>query len=111
MHYDGLPASTSAGPGRTVIPGRTSAQRWAWSRSPGDGLSAAEAAYDQVAGEPSFRTRSFAWTCPACHGTVIDRGPEAGRPQDCEEGHADGCPRLAAAITAWDASWNTEDAP
>ena len=80
-------------------------------RASGDDLSAAEAAYDQVAGEPSFRSRAFAWTCPACHGTVIDRGPEAGRPQDCEEGHADGCPRLAAAITAWDASWNTEDAP
>jgi hypothetical protein len=80
-------------------------------RASGDDLSAAEAAYDQVAGEPTFRTRSFAWTCPACHGTVIDRGPEAGHPQDCEEGHADRCPRLAAAITAWDASWNTGDAP
>jgi hypothetical protein len=76
-----------------------------------DGLSTAEAAFDQVAGEPGFGTHSFAWTCPACQSTVIDHGPEAGHPQDCEEGHADGCPRLAAAITAWDASWNTEDAP
>ena len=74
-----------------------------------NGLPAAEAAYDQVAGEPGFRTRSFAWICPACRGTVIDRGPEAGRPEDCEEGHASGCPRLAAAVAAWDASWNAED--
>jgi hypothetical protein len=80
-------------------------------RASRDDPSAAEAAYDQVAGEPTFRTRSFAWTCPACHGTIIDRGPEAGHPQDCEECHADGCPRLVGAITAWDASWNTEDAP
>jgi hypothetical protein len=70
----------------------------------GDGRSAAEAAYDQVTGEPGFRTRAFAWVCPACHGTVLDRGPEAGRPEDCEEGHAKGCPRLAAAVTAWEPS-------
>ena len=77
-------------------------------RHRGDGLSVAEAAYDQVAGEPSFRARSFAWTCPACRTTVIDRGPEAGRPEDCEQGHAQGCQRLAAAISAWDAQWNAE---
>ena len=75
----------------------------------GDGRPAAEAAYDQVAGKPGFRARSFAWICPACRGTVIDRGPEAGRPGDCEEGHAQGCPRLAAAVTAWDAQWSDED--
>jgi hypothetical protein len=74
-----------------------------------DGLSIAEAAYDQVAGEPGFRARSFVWVCPACCGTVIDRGPEAGRPEDCEEGHAPGCERLATAIDAWDAQWNAED--
>jgi len=73
------------------------------------GRSAAEAAYDQVAGDPGFRARSFAWVCPACRGTVIDRGPEAGRPEDCEEGHAKDCPRLAAAVAAWDAQWSDED--
>jgi hypothetical protein len=74
-----------------------------------DGLSVAEAAYDQVAGEPGFRARSFVWVCPACRGTVMDRGPEAGRPEDCEEGHAPGCERLATAMDAWDAQWNAED--
>jgi hypothetical protein len=74
-----------------------------------DGRSPTEAAYDQVAGQPGFRARAFAWICPVCRATVIDRGPEAGRPEDCEEGHATSCPRLAAAITAWDAQWNEDD--
>lgn len=78
-------------------------------RSPVDGPSAAEAAYDQVAGEPGFRARSFSWVCPGCGGTVIDRGPEAGRPEDCEESHVTGCPRLAAAVAAWNAAWDEED--
>ncbi len=77
--------------------------------SAGDGRSAAEAAYDQVAGQPGFRPRAFAWTCPACRSTVVDRGPEAGCPEDCEEGHVKGCQRLAAAIAAWDAQWSDED--
>ena len=77
--------------------------------SAADGRPAAEAAYDQVAGQPGFRPRAFAWICPACLSTVVDRGPEAGRPEDCEEGHAKGCPRLAAAIAAWDAQWSDED--
>jgi hypothetical protein len=77
----------------------------------GDSRPAAEAAYDLVAGEPGFRARSFAWICPACRATVIDRGPDAGHPGDCEEGHATGCPRLATTITAWDASWNTDGLP
>ena len=75
----------------------------------GDGLSAAEAAYNQVAGEPAFRARSFAWVCPGCRATVIDRGPEAGRPEDCEEGHAEGCIRLAATVATWNAQWNAGD--
>ena len=75
----------------------------------GGGRSAAEAAYDQVTGEPGFRTRALAWVCPACRSTVLDRSPEAGHPEDCEEGHAKGCPRLAAAVTAWDAQQSEED--
>jgi hypothetical protein len=75
----------------------------------GDGRSAAVAAYDQVTGKPGFRTPVFAWVCPACRSTVLDRGPEAGHPGDCEEGHAKGCPRLAAAVTAWDAQRSEED--
>jgi hypothetical protein len=75
----------------------------------GGGRSAAEAAYDQVAGGPGFRARAFAWVCPACRSTVLDRGPEAGHPEDCEESHAKDCPRLAAAVTAWDAERSQED--
>ena len=76
-----------------------------------DGLSAAEAAYDRMAGEPGFRARAFAWVCPVCRSTVIDRGPEAGHPEDCEEGHATGCPRLAADVAAWNASRDTDGIP
>ena len=35
-------------------------------------------------------------------------GTDAGHPEDCEQGHARGCPRLAATVTAWDASWDTD---
>jgi len=68
-------------------------------------ISVAGAAYDYATGNTAFGQRSFAWICHQCRGTVIDRGPEAGSPADCEEGHADGCRRLATAIAAWDASW------
>ena len=67
------------------------------------GVSAAEAAYETAAGTTSA-WRSFAWTCQHCHATIIDRGPEAGHPADCEDGHANSCTRLAAAVTAWTAS-------
>jgi hypothetical protein len=71
------------------------------------GISAAEAAYTYAAGtSPAWH--SFAWVCPQCRATIIDRGPEAGHPADCEEGHADGCLRLGAAVTVWTASWDDE---
>jgi hypothetical protein len=73
------------------------------------GLSVAGAAYDYAAGGPDARSRSFPWVCPACQATVIDFGPEAGNPEDQEHGHATDCPRLAAALTAWNAFWDTED--
>jgi hypothetical protein len=73
------------------------------------GLSAAGAAYEYASAGPNAWSRSFLWACPACQGTVIDFGPEAGNPEDQEQGHADDCPRLAAAVTAWNASWDTED--
>ncbi len=75
------------------------------------GVSAADAAYDYASGNAAFGRRSFAWVCPECHGTVIDRGPEAGSPADCEEGHADGCRRLATAIAVWNASWEDDGEP
>lgn len=73
------------------------------------GSSVAGAAYDYASAGPDPWSCSFLWACPACQGTVIDFGPEAGNPEDQEQGHAADCPRLAAAVTAWDASWNTED--
>ena len=72
-------------------------------------MSVAGAAYDYAAGGPDAWSRSFPWVCPACQATVIDHGPEAGNPEDQEQGHAADCPRLAAAVTAWSASWDTED--
>jgi hypothetical protein len=74
------------------------------------GISLAEAAYDDAAGEPSSEHarrygRTFAWTCPACRATVSDRGPCSG-PADDEQGHADGCLRLADTIAAWEAEWD-----
>jgi hypothetical protein len=72
------------------------------------GISAAGAAYDYAAGTAASAWCSFAWVCQHCRATIIDHGPEAGHPADCEEGHADGCTRLAAAVTAWAASWDDE---
>jgi hypothetical protein len=76
-----------------------------YSDDPGSGISAAEAAYDFAAGTISA-WRSFAWTCQHCRATIIDRGPEAGHPAECEDGHADGCGRLAAEVAAWTATWD-----
>lgn len=73
------------------------------------GVSIAEAAYGYAAGEPGTGRRSFAWVCPSCRSTVIDRGPEAGHPAECEQGHRTACPRLAATIAEWNASWEDED--
>jgi len=72
------------------------------------GISAAEAAYDYAAGTAMSAWRSFAWVCQHCRATIIDHGPEAGHPADCEEGHADGCTRLAAAVAVWAALWDDE---
>lgn len=81
-----------------------------YSDDPDTGTSAAVAAFDFAAGTTSA-WRSFAWTCQHCHATIIDRGPEAGRPADCEDGHADNCTRLAAAVAAWNASWDDKADP
>jgi hypothetical protein len=76
-----------------------------YSDDPDTGVSAALEAYNFAAGTMSA-WRSFAWTCQHCHATIIDRGPEAGHPTDCEDGHAHGCTRLAAAVATWNASWD-----
>jgi hypothetical protein len=73
------------------------------------GSSVAGAAYDYAAGGSDVWSRWLSWVCPACQATVIDHGPEAGNPEDQEQGHATDCPRLAGAVTAWNASWGAED--
>src|SRR5262249_49350901 len=65
----------------------------------------AEAAYTHAAGRPATETaisygRSFVWTCHACDKAISDHGPCNG-PADDEQGHKDNCPRLDAAIAAW----------
>ncbi len=79
-----------------------------YERSSESGLSVADAAYDYASSRTDPWSRSFAWTCPACQATIIDRGPEAGHPEDSEQGHAGDCPRLAAAVAAWNASRDAE---
>jgi hypothetical protein len=76
------------------------------------GLTIAEAAYTYAAGSPHTDTairygRSFVWRCRSCDQTISDRGLIAGPAED-EQGHADNCARLAAAVAEWDADWEAE---
>jgi hypothetical protein len=75
------------------------------------GLTVAEAAYTYAAGRPDteapWRPRSFLWTCRSCDQAISDRGLISG-PADDEPGHADDCPRLAAAIAEWNTGWEAE---
>jgi hypothetical protein len=75
----------------------------------------ADLAFDYVVGRPDpeapWAPRYFSWTCPSCDKHITDRGLIQG-PVDDEIGHADDCPRLAAAIAErdaqiaeWDADW------
>lgn len=76
------------------------------------GISLAEAAYEQVTDAERarpFDRLSFYFTCSACGQHVTDRGPYNAHPLDNEEGHAESCPRLLAAIAEHDAQW-AEDA-
>jgi hypothetical protein len=71
-----------------------------------EGATPADAAYTYAAGRPGteapWQPRSFGWTCRSCDQPIADRGLVQG-PADDEPGHAEHCPRLAAAIAAWDA--------
>ena len=76
----------------------------------GGGEPIAEAAFRYAAGPAdSHWNPSVTWRCPACGGLVSDRGPVSG-PRDDEPGHNAGCPRLAAAVAAWESSWADEEA-
>ena len=79
------------------------------------GLTVAEAAYTYAAGSPHTDTairygRSFPWRCRSCEQVISDRGQVAG-PADDEAGHGEQCPRLAAAVTAWNAEWDADREP
>jgi hypothetical protein len=68
-----------------------------WPRRSPAQIPLAEVAYEHAAGEPerAWSDTSFPWTCSACAGLIIDRGPAyGGGPEDDEPGHAQGC-------TAW----------
>jgi hypothetical protein len=73
--------------------------------------SRAVAAFDRLAWSyDQWQAPTFTWTCPSCLRQVLDHGPEAGgHPSETEEGHADGCARLAAAIDAWNAQWEDDE--
>jgi hypothetical protein len=64
------------------------------------GPSAADQAYKYAAIEPE---RLPVWYCPACHQRIEDYGPGLS-PADGEVGHSDGCLRLTAAVSAWQAA-------
>lgn len=51
---------------------------------------------------------SVTWRCPACGKTITDRGPYEAHPGEQEKGHADACPRFAAAMAAYRAQWKDE---
>ncbi len=71
--------------------------------APARGSSVAEAAWEYAAGPPAHRSGQpgeFRWVCPGCGEVVSDRG--LGRsPAEDEQGHAEGCHRLAAAVAEW----------
>jgi hypothetical protein len=79
-----------------------------------DGATPAESAYTYAAGRPDteapWQPRLFGWTCRSCDQHINDRGLIQG-PADDEPGHAETCPRLAAAVAEWDAeaaAWDAE---
>jgi hypothetical protein len=43
----------------------------------------------------------FMWDCPGCSGRIADHGPVKGPALD-QDGHRDGCVRLAADVADWD---------
>jgi hypothetical protein len=67
------------------------------------GSSVAEAAWQYAAGRPAHLGQPdvFRWVCPDCGEVVSDRGPGGRSPAEDEQGHAEGCSRLAAAVAEW----------
>jgi hypothetical protein len=68
------------------------------------GSSLGEAAWEYAAEWPehlSGQPGVFQWVCHDCGEVVSDRGPGGRSPAEGEQGHAEGCHRLAAAIAEW----------
>jgi hypothetical protein len=68
------------------------------------GSSLGEAAWEYAAERSahlSGRPGEFRWVCPACGEVVSGRGPGGRSRAGDEQGHAEGCHRLAAAVAAW----------
>ena len=68
------------------------------------GSSLGEAAWEYAAERSAYLSGQpgvFRWTCPDCGEVVSDRGPSGRSPAEDEQGHAEGCHRLAAAVAQW----------
>jgi hypothetical protein len=68
-------------------------------------------AFSQLASayDIGWESPSFSWTCQACGKRVSDYGPDGGtHPSDTEQGHAESCTRLAAAVAEYMAQWEDE---
>jgi hypothetical protein len=83
-----------------------------------DGYELDIAAYTAMDGAgDSWDEPYFTWTCPSCATVISDRGPYDPHPANREQGHAEGCQRLAADIAAHHrrraemAEWDAEAEP
>ena len=100
-------SATSAGPGRRASRGPQSARCSASARSrPKGPARSPSSAFDYAAGprtiDPgSRRRRCSGGTAPAAGGRIADHGPAKGPVAD-QDGHKDGCVRLAAEAADWD---------
>jgi hypothetical protein len=68
------------------------------------GSSLGEAAWEYAAERSAYlsgQPRVFRWICPDCGEVVSERRPSGRNPAEDEQGHAEGCQRLAAAVAEW----------
>jgi len=73
----------------------------------GAGPTVAEMGFDYSAGPLTVHAwfpaaPVFRWDCPPCGQAIADRGPASGLRYD-QDGHKDGCQRLADEMAEWDA--------
>jgi hypothetical protein len=74
------------------------------------GYDIAVAAFEQAAGPRSgMDPLNLYFTCGSCGKTIADHGPYGGHPLDLEDGHADSCTRMAAAVAAYERQWDEDD--